>query len=495
MKNETARVVLVGIDSQISFSPLDSDSLYNAIHIEQVIGTLTRMSVSGRYEPYISSSWSVSEDKKTWEFILHDGLRAEDGTPITAATFKKSLEQTISLLSVHTSLPIINSLVGYSAFINKQANTITGISLGRKDEKPSLVFTFEKSAPNGFIEYLALPYLGFYAPGNFNLDGTWKDNSKVISSATYRIIKNDIDEVILERRENWRREESQAHKRVVIQRKPEGFEVLENEKPQIIVQKPGSVFALPQGFSPVPGLRSFLSALIISPTKSAALRNSAFRRELKAAIRSEFLKTEFQSSFDFEPARTIYPHLSSKNSNQDSAKVQLATKTEKPESLTLYLKDSAGLIQKKIEESVALTLKNFGINLTIERLKNVHDDFMKRWKNDSLYDLKVISVDVGGGIETQLLKFMFCSKLGVSFPDPEGRICKLADHYESTYGDLVPEANLKEYAQKLDSIIEEDSYVLPLGHSGLTWLVDKTIDQKSLSPNMNPLYFDRLKLK
>ena len=43
-----------------SLNPLHSDSTYNAVVMDSLVGTLVKYNLSGRYEPFLASSWSAS---------------------------------------------------------------------------------------------------------------------------------------------------------------------------------------------------------------------------------------------------------------------------------------------------------------------------------------------------------------------------------------------------------------------------------------------------
>ena len=54
---------------------------------------LVVLSPNGEYLPALATSWSVSEDGQTWEFILREGVTFQDGTPFDAEAVKYNLER------------------------------------------------------------------------------------------------------------------------------------------------------------------------------------------------------------------------------------------------------------------------------------------------------------------------------------------------------------------------------------------------------------------
>jgi peptide/nickel transport system substrate-binding protein len=56
-----------------------------------VFDTLTRLDDAGRPQPSLASSWSVSADRKTWTFVLRDGVKFTDGKALSPAEIAPAL--------------------------------------------------------------------------------------------------------------------------------------------------------------------------------------------------------------------------------------------------------------------------------------------------------------------------------------------------------------------------------------------------------------------
>ncbi|MDD1724688.1 MAG: ABC transporter substrate-binding protein [Methanospirillum sp.] len=71
-----------------------------------VIETLVDINDEALISPGLATSWEVSGDQKTWTFHLRDGVKYHDGTPFTAQTMKRSLEDSLKKSKTFSSVPI-----------------------------------------------------------------------------------------------------------------------------------------------------------------------------------------------------------------------------------------------------------------------------------------------------------------------------------------------------------------------------------------------------
>jgi peptide/nickel transport system substrate-binding protein len=89
--------------STTSFDLNNEITANNAFAIDKVFEPLVSFDAEGKIIPWLASGWVVSADQLTYTFTLRDGLQFSDGTPVTAADAKFSLERH---LKVQGPLPL-----------------------------------------------------------------------------------------------------------------------------------------------------------------------------------------------------------------------------------------------------------------------------------------------------------------------------------------------------------------------------------------------------
>ncbi len=473
----------------ISFAPQDSDALINAFFLEQIIGTLVRLSPSGRYEPYLAESWTLSEDSKTWKFRLKPGNRCEDGTLINAPNYIAGLKKTLRLLAGFTELPILNQLDGWNEFV-KNGNSFPGLQATSDVE---VRFDFSTKPSSGFLEYLGLPYMGFYCGSNFNSDGTWRDKNYAFSSSAYRLeTRGEHFPIKLVRRDGWFASKQNSPHEIIFE--SDSFEnSLRRIGPNsILYENLNASFETLDGFQIIRSIPSLLAYVSISPNRQ--LKDARKRREIRDAIDLQKRKEPFKF-LGASMASTLYPQM--KVTLPTDKFVSPTAPDERPlEPLvvfhaggntprSIYLKN---LVQESVE-------RGLGYKLKFVEQSQLSKGHMEGWKDSKAFDLKLGAVDIGGGIENQLIKFMFCSKLGTGFSDPSGRICGLVETAEKSHGDLMSAEDAQIYYQKLSEILNDDACLIPVLHFGATWIVGEKVDMTGFSPNMGVPYFDQIEIK
>ena len=450
--------------------------------MEQVVGTLVKYSGVGRYESYLAKSWTVSPDQKTWTFEFYPNLKTEDNFTINAQTFGKNLKKLLKIYSKQYSPPAFNRLKGWNKFSEGDDSEIgiTAIDTG------TLVLTFE-TIPSGLLEFLSMPYFGFYSPADFDGDN-WKNKSIIHSSASYRVKHYSDDEIHLETRTDWPLLNTDAPKRVVIRHASPQSALSENKN--IIIQLKDAVTEKYKDLIQYNSTPTLLAGIVLSPHvapfDSLEIRK-AFRTLIRA--RAELLipkSTSSQKSTFFYESFSQFTQ--SKSDYGEALKLLKSKKTDKVLVFQQKLTDSSD------SEFVMSVLKSviieIGWEMVVDTPETLGADWIKKGLDNNKYALRTVSVDIGGSPENWVIDMMFCSRLGISFPDVNNSICSVVKAYDDGFF-----LDKNKYWEALHLSIEENSTIVPLLHSGFSWLISPTIDMTHISSTMNVPRFDQLSIK
>lgn len=89
-----ATTLVVGQSVDVAgFEPHLANSRAEANVLNHIFGTLTKVEDDGKITPYLSESWTVSEDGKQINFTLRDGLTCHDGEALTAEDVAYTFER------------------------------------------------------------------------------------------------------------------------------------------------------------------------------------------------------------------------------------------------------------------------------------------------------------------------------------------------------------------------------------------------------------------
>lgn len=461
-----------------SFDPVHSDTLLNVTFMEQVVGTLVKSAWDGRVETYLAESWEVSTDGLSYSFQLREGLKCEDGTPITSELYRKNLIRVFKLYSaVNKSLPVFENLVGFKSF-RSSGESISGIVA----EGNTLKFLFNKT-PYGFLEFLSMPYYGFYCDANFDNSGKWRDPHKIVSSSAWSISSFQNDQVRLTRRKDWGLESyADSPHSVLVQMLP--FELAKNlpSKNTIIQKRIESEHEIPSGYRRFLGTPTDLISVVLAPTHGL-FENETFRRTFQQAIRGVQEKTEALSQIS-RLADSFYPNTSSPAALPSRNTTLDTQHSKRQKKLRVVVSNALTNAQSSYVKAVLTSAAEL---YGLEPVFTGEDRTKPGWKErlDELkdMDIRVARVDIGGSYEPWVVRMMFCSRLGVSFPDPSGRICQLTDQMND---------RSEETAIKFEEIVTQDASVIPLFHTAFSWIVSNDIGMDRFSPTANLLRFEAI---
>lgn len=90
----SASTLTVAIGTDIdSLDPAAQATTAVMQQVAMMVETLTRIDTNGQPKPLLATSWKVSSDGRSYTFTIRSGVKFSDGTPLTAAAVKWSLDR------------------------------------------------------------------------------------------------------------------------------------------------------------------------------------------------------------------------------------------------------------------------------------------------------------------------------------------------------------------------------------------------------------------
>ncbi|MBT1183949.1 ABC transporter substrate-binding protein [Streptomyces sp. CJ_13] len=143
----------------------------------------------------------ANADATEWTYTLKDGLKYEDGTPITTADIKYGIERSFAA-ELSGGAPYLRDwLVGGESYEGPYKNGGKGLdSIVVPDDK---TITFKLRKPEGEFPFLATQTQFAPVPKAKDTGVTYEEHP--VSSGPYKVVKNDGDgeHLTLERNEHW----------------------------------------------------------------------------------------------------------------------------------------------------------------------------------------------------------------------------------------------------------------------------------------------------
>lgn len=466
-----------------SFDPLHSDTLLNQNFDEHLIGTIVKFAGNGSYENYLASGWHASDSGLVWEFQMRSGLTCSDGTPITAPLYAKNLNRLFRLyLRMNKTLPVFEHLQGFQEFKAHPESDVLGLTASEN----ILTFKFD-TYPDGLLEFLSMPFYGYYCDQNFDQNGNWKDPRTVISSGSHTLQSVGSDEVVLQKRQGWFSHLPRSADVVHVRMLP--FEQAVKLVPEhlLIQRRIETKGEIPTSFKKFLSTPTDLVAIVLSPYRSGLLQSASTRRKLKELIREMQAMVSLDSEIS-RPTTSFYPGTAVSHtlpagisSEDDAAPEQHGDK------LIAIVSNALNRPQRNYVETILIKATHkLGANIVFESEDRTKPGWKERLDDLKDMDIRVVRVDIGGSYEPWVVRMMFCSRLGVSFPDTSGRICKLASNLSD---------RSFETSKTFERVVSEDSTVIPIFHSAFSWIASQDINMDRFSPTANLIRFDLIELQ
>lgn len=467
----------------VSFHPLDVDAMQNSLLVKALVSTLLTTDESHRRAPYLANKWENSSDFKRWTFSLVEGLACEDGTRIDASTFLKSFQW---ILKIHgqknPAVPSFSQLVGWNDFLEGRVSDIDGLKVV---DDYTVEFNFSKPMDVGFLAFLSIPQFGFYCPSNFDESGNWNQDREFVSSGPYTLaaLSSSGLEAHLAIRLDWSLNSSNMPKSVkfaqVQQYEPNSDET------GIILNNSGELASAPEGFIRRQGALVQLRSIVLSPYRNN-LFSDLHNRRVFAQRLSDWLRTNPPPSDLLSFAETMWPYNNSVEINEP-ATYRLG---DYPKELSLiHTPLYSSPLGKYYLKGIEAALSGTGIKLIVEELDRGDSNAIMRYLSNRHYDLRLVASVIGGGINSWIVDMMFCSDIGVCFPDASGRICQLVRENEQS------PLSENEFARRFNVVLKEDAVVIPLHHTGGSISVGPGVSLEAMSSVTSEPNIEQLRVK
>lgn len=453
----------------------DSDYLTNETVLNGLIGNLVKFGSSGRIEPYLAESYRVTPDGKLWTYNLREGLLCSDGTPITAKSFVSTLTSNLKKYSKTSGTMDFELLEGWSAFKSGSIDSLSGLTYSGNQ----ISFKFIKR-PEDLNEFLRMPYFGFWCHGSESPN--WKPS--FVSSGPFTLNPSSTDhEIILDKRDNWFSigDDHKEPKQIKFSFIGEN-EDIESLQRTIVEVFTANKIDSPKGFTDIYSPPIALLSMIISPIKEGPFKIKQNRIALRERLEIAKKQSRFNAEFFYSSCRSKIIESSSTSFTQEMSGYDL--------NIAFQNRGYSVEDENEIKRLINVALEGSGARAHFHAKNPFEDNWRKRLLSNQEFDIRMNAVDIGGSIRNLVVKMIFCSNLGVSYPDPSGRICELTKQIENNLGPVT-----QEQISKFNQILYEDASVIPLAHYGTKWIVSPEIDPSSFASTVISPLFEHIKLK
>lgn len=454
---------------EVNFNVHEAEIYSAALVVQPLIGNLISYGNSGNFEPRLAYKWERLNET-TWDFYLKSDLYCENNEPITPNSFKESIERSIKFMQKRGGVPVLNQLVGFDDFINGKNNKLDGIEVFNE----VIRFKFKRPIRDGVVQVLSFAPFGYISRENYNENGEWRDNFKIISSGPYSVESFEFKKMYkLKLRDSWKKRfNSMGFENIVItnqlnlENMPKYFSIDIQKELDNINYKLNLLKIIPD----------YLNSVILGNLDEGIFKDQKFR----SLFKSKFYKYHSELPDHWEnhfKTNSFYSSFKKKD------EIGLIADFITPEMDKVLLIEGSEPDEKNKFYKTWITLKK---TLDLFGLKYKFANNVRDFKNlqSNRYDLKIVSAQIGGGVEAWALDILFCSQVGMLYPDIDKKICQLVSQFNSNY---ISEADLVE---KFQTFVEADATILPVSHYGPFLYFSKNIKLDNLSPSLMILRFE-----
>jgi len=159
--------------------------------IQNVYEGLVCYGEDNKIQPQLAESWTTKNDGKTYVFKLNATAQFQNGTPVTAADVKASLERACNKdVESSTAASYLTDIVGFAECLSGKSATLSGV---RAVDPQTLEIDIQKAVPY-FLGKLTYP-CAFVLPASAPLSEI-KDPKDCIGTGPYRITEYVPDQQV-----------------------------------------------------------------------------------------------------------------------------------------------------------------------------------------------------------------------------------------------------------------------------------------------------------
>lgn len=206
-KGGTLRINVPDTDFEYTDPGLAYDTLgWSMLYTTQILLTnypeKTGAASSKLYPEAAEAFPTISKDGKTYTYKIRAGQKFSDGTPVTAAAFKRALERNLSPKMgqgspVGVNVHVDELIAGGKAYVEGKANTLSGVTA----KGQTLTIKLTKADPT-FVSIMSMQWYGAVKP---NMPFTDKGIDAYPSAGPYYIKARDTGKsLLLERNPNYK---------------------------------------------------------------------------------------------------------------------------------------------------------------------------------------------------------------------------------------------------------------------------------------------------
>lgn len=437
----------------ISPTPEAADLMINYFILDNTIQTLFKYSSELGIKPNAVSEWRSSDNDLKWVFYLNADLHDNKGRKLTPSYWISGIEQVVKKINGKDKMILLSGLKGWQDYINSKGP----FPVVANDQDKSLTFIFNQK-PTGILEYLTMPILGFW-----NIEGevtTWTGKYNIVSSEPNKVILEDKSGIQVQvRTTTFDKVDHVEEDEIALPSKPLDFKF----KGTIIKSTPTGV--------------NFIE---LNTLPGSILSDNKLRNFLAQKI-SDYIERNPNTSPDSTPSKSLFFDV------QDGIKYPstepLAKKASSLRVLISGVSPTQGnnFVNRILEETIKPYTEKLDIQYT--------DGTPESWKtvHDRKYDIRISSVHSGTSPDHWVTEMMFCTKQGISFIDPNNKICNFLKTNKN--------ASKQELGYFINETVSESASHIILNNISSLSYIGESIDSNSVSSTSILPDLQRIKAK